>query len=455
MQVLRGTLIDGTGRPPVPDGVLHVDGKRIVFAGPADAAPPWPPSADTLDLRPRTLLPGLIDCHAHPVPGVTGDADAGLPWADELRVLHATELMRRALRSGVTTIRNVGAPRYTAYSLREAAEREWLVGPRLLVSGPIICPTGGHGHPGGGAADGPDGVRRQARRYFRDGADFLKLSATGGGTARTVRHRASYTVEEIRAAVDEAAQHESYATAHVHGTEGIVRCLDAGMPMLEHATFVGPDNREHFDLEVAARIRDAGVVVVPTVQVYGRWAETGPGRVDDLSADDLAAWQARYEGLPYMLHPFPRLDRIGPRELATWRHRFDSFSKRVELVGRLYEMGVVLLMGSDGGGRPAPIDDLGHGIALHVRAGVPPLAAIHSATGLAAKWIRVDDVTGTLQAGKEADVIAVDGDPLADVTALSRVAFVMARGRVVKAPPLPAPAAGRRGSGAAPQAAAR
>jgi len=452
MQVLRGTFIDGTGRGPVPDGVLHVDGKRIAFAGPANAAPPVPPSAEVLDLRPRTLLPGLIDCHAHPVPGVTGDGDAALPWADELRVLHATELMQRALRSGVTTIRNVGAPRYTAYSVKEAVEREFVFGPRLLVSGPIICPTGGHGHAGGGAADGPDGVRRQARTYFRDGADFLKLSATGGGTARTVRHRSTYTVEEIHAAVDEAIQHESYATAHVHGTEGIVRCLDAGMPMLEHVTFVGPDNVEHFDRDVAARIRDTQVIVVPTVQVYGRWAETSPGRLDHLSADDLDAWQARYESLPYMLHPFPRLDRIGARELVAWHHRFDSFFKRVEIVGRLHEMGVVLLMGSDGGGRPAPIDDLGHGIALHVRAGVPPLDAISSATGLAAKWIRLDDVTGTLEAGKEADIIAVDGDPLTDITALSRVAFVMARGRVAKAPPLEAPDPGRRATRAASRA---
>ena len=445
MHVLRARLIDGTGRPPIADGVVHVDGTRITFAGPAHAAPRTP-AADVIDLGPRTLLPGLIDCHAHPVPWPEGEADQINPWADQLRVLHATAVLARALRSGVTSIRNVGSPRHTAYAVREAVERRYVMGPRLIVSGPIICPTGGHGHLGGGEADGPDGVRREARQRFREGADFLKLTATGGGTARTVRHRATFTVEEIRAAVDEAIQHESYATAHVHGTEGIIRCLDAGMPMLEHATFVGPDNREHFDPEVAARIRDQQVVVVPTVQVYGRWAETCPGRIDNLGADDLAEWQARYESLPYMLHPFPRLDRLTPRELATWHHRFDSFFKRVELVGRLYDMGIVMLMGSDGGGRPAPIDDLGHGIELHVRAGVPALDAIRSATGLAAKWIRIDDVTGTLEAGKVADVIAVNGDPLVDITAVSRVEFVMARGHVVKAPSGPASAAELRGA---------
>lgn len=436
MQVLRAAkLIDGTGRPIVVNGVVHVDGKQITFAGPAHSAPPAPPTAELIDLGPRTLLPGLIDCHAHPIPWPESRSDQALPWADHVRLLHATAVLQRVLHSGVTTVRDCGAPRHTAYALKDAVEQGYVPGPRLIISGAIICPTGGHGHTGDGEADGPDGVRREARTRFRDGADFLKLTATGGGTARTVRHRATFTVEELRAAVDEAIQHESYATAHVHGTEGIIRCLDAGMPMLEHATFVGPDNREHYDPHVAARIRAQNVVVVPTVQVYGRWAETSPGRVDNLSSDDLAEWQARYESLPCQLSPFPRLNKLSPREQAPWRHRFDSFFKRVDLVGRLYEAGIVMLMGSDGGGRPAPIDDLGHGIELHVRAGVPPLEAIHSATGLAAKWIRIEDVTGTLEAGREADVIAVDGNPLTDITATSRVDFVMARGRVVKASP--------------------
>jgi imidazolonepropionase-like amidohydrolase len=434
-QVLRAArLIDGTGRPAVADAAVHVDGRRLTYAGPSKAAPPVPPSVPVTDLGARTLLPGLIECHAHPIPWPEGRADQDLPWADHLRLLNATSVLRRVLDAGVTTVRDCGAPRYTAFALKDAVEQGYVLGPRLVVAGAIISPTGGHGHTGGGAADGPDGIRRAGRERFRDGADFLKLTATGGGTARTVRHRATLTVEEIHAAVDEAKQHESYATAHVHGTEGIVRCLDAGMPMLEHATFVGPDNVEHFDRGVAARIRDAGVVVVPTVQVYGRWAETSPGRIDNLSADEMAAWQARYESLPCMLYPFPRIDKMGPHEAAPWRHRFDSFYKRVELVGLLHQMGITMLMGSDGGGRPAPIDDLGHGIALHVQAGVPPMQAIHSATGLAAKWIQIDNVTGTLEAGKDADLIAVDDDPLTKIETLQRVRFVMARGRVVKTP---------------------
>jgi imidazolonepropionase-like amidohydrolase len=204
--------------------------------------------------------------------------------------------------------------------------------------------------------------------------------------------------------------------------------------MLEHATFVLEDNREYFDADVAKRARDLNVVMCPTVQVYGRWVETSPGRMDGLSAEEMAEWEARYNSLTCQLPPFPRLDKLPESELRTWRHRHDSFLRRVDLVGELYRVGVVLLMGSDGGGRPGPIDDLGHGIQLHVKAGVPVLEAIASATSVAAKWIRIDNVTGSLVAGKEADVIAIDGDPIQDITSMSRVDFVMRSGQTYRVP---------------------
>jgi imidazolonepropionase-like amidohydrolase len=434
MIVLKAAnLIDGTGTPSVGPAEVHVDGTRIAYAGPARGAPPVASNGtqQVIDLGARTLLPGLIDCHAHPV---SYAENSSTPWADESRVLYATEAMRRALLSGVTTIRNTGSPRNTAYSLKAAVDAGVVPGPRLVIAGAVVCSTGGHGWSGGGEADGPDAVRREVRDRFKNGATFIKLTATGGGTIGTVRHRATFTVEELASAAREAVQHDSYTTAHVHGTEGIVRCLDAGVPMLEHATFVLEDNREYFDADVAARIRDLNVPIVPTVQVYGRWVEASPGHLEGLTTEDIDEWQARYSKLTCLVPPFPRIDKIPRGELKLWEHRFDSFNRRVELVGQLYRAGVVLLMGSDGGGRPGPIDDLGHGIQLHVKAGVPVLEAIKSATGLAAKWMRIDDVTGSLAAGKEADVIAVDGDPLQDVTALSKVDFVMRGGTAYKVP---------------------
>jgi imidazolonepropionase-like amidohydrolase len=262
----------------------------------------------------------------------------------------------------------------------------------------------------------------------------LKLTATGGSTPGTVRWLANYTVEELAAAAEDAAAHASYTTVHVHGTQGIVRCLDAGIQMLEHATFVQPDNLEHFDPDIAARIRDQDVAVVPTVQVNGRWVETGPGTAEGLSRDALDEWRARYTALPCELAPFPPLDRLPEAEVRQWQRRIESFRRRVELVGQLHDAGVVVLMGSDGGGRPAPIDDLAHGLQLHVRAGIPAMQVLTSASGLAAQRLGIADVTGTLEAGKDADVIAAPGNPLEDMQVMERVDFVMRGGRVVRQP---------------------
>jgi imidazolonepropionase-like amidohydrolase len=243
---------------------------------------------------------------------------------------------------------------------------------------------------------------------FKEGADFLKLTATGGGTAGTVRYRATLTVEELAAAADEAAHHESYATAHVHGIEGIERALDAGIQMLEHASFVGDDGLEHFDKALAERIRDQDVPVVPTVQVNGRVVER----------DTLEEFLAT----------------LDPAERRTWDRRIESFKRRVDLVGQLHDAGVTILMGSDGGGRPAPIDDLAYGLELHVRAGIDPMAVIVSSTSLAARWIGVGNETGMLAPGLSADLIAMPGDPVARITAVGDTDFVMARGKVVRMP---------------------
>jgi len=309
----------------------------------------------------------------------------------------------RALKSGVTTIRDCGAPRRTAFALREAVDRGLIAGPRLLLAGRMICPTGGHGHPYGGEADGPEGVRKAARELFKEGADFLKLTATGGGTARTLRHRATFTKDELAAAAEEADARGTYATAHCHGIEGMQRCLDAGIRMIEHGTFVGSDGREHFDHDLAARLRDQDVPVVPTLQVHGRWVQQRQGRSNELS----------------------------PQDKAFWPHRSDSFCRRIEIVSRLHELGVVLLMGSDSGWRTGAIDDLAFGLELHVQAGISPLQAIASATGLAAKRLGLAEVTGTLQAGKEADLIAVRGDPTTDILALASIELVVRAGHIV------------------------
>lgn len=404
--VTADRLIDGSGGPVVRNGLMRTDGRRITYCGPAEADPEHG-QGPILHLGDRTLMPGLIDCHAHPGtrPAQNGLGSAALTAR---YVLNGAAAAWRALVSGVTTMRVTGAPGVSSMVLRSAIAEGVFPGPRLIIAGPVICPTGGHGYSSGVEADGPVEVRRAARQLFKDDVDFLKLTATGGGTAGTVRHRGTFTVEELAAAASEAAQHERYATAHVHGIEGIRRCLDAGIQMLEHGTFVGDDGLEHFDRSLAERIRDQGVPVVPTVQVNGREAES--------------------ENLEEMLSGLDQAER------KVWTRRLESFKRRIELVGQLHETGVTILMGSDGGGRPARIDDLAYGLELHVRAGVPAMDVIVSATSLAARWIGVGSETGTLEAGKLADAVAFPGDPLVDIATVAHTDFVLSAGRLIRKP---------------------
>jgi imidazolonepropionase-like amidohydrolase len=256
----------------------------------------------------------------------------------------------------------------------------------------------------GTEADGPDGIRRAVRQTFKDGADFIKITASGGGTRGTARHKASFTPAELAAAVEEAQAHDSYVTAHCHAIEAIVRCLDAGVPMLEHATFIAEDGKESFRPEIAQRLVDQDVAVVPTVSIHGRWLE--------------------------------QKTVTGPPELVARRDdKAASFERRVRLVGQLYDAGVTVLIGSDAGfgrGYPAPVDDLGYEMQLHAAAGIPNLQVIAAATGLSARRLGIADHTGQLKAGLKADVIAVGGDPASDITSMQHVRFVMSLGRVVR-----------------------
>lgn len=428
-------LIDGIGDAPVSDATVHVDGTRISYAGPASSAPPTPADAEVVDLPGHTLLPGLIDCHVHctglwnatagarrssgPLAGeVTGGpkrrADAfrgpGAPGETEdgAAMLHALTPLRQLLASGVTTVRDVGAPGSTGYDLRAAVNEGTIPGPRMLVAGPIIRPTGGHGHRGSVEADGVDQVRQAVRRAFRDGADLIKLTASGGGgTAGTDMGRPTFSVDELHCAAVGAGQRGSYVTAHCHSIEGMVRCLDAGIPMLEHATFMDTDRQVRWEPAIAGRLRDQGVVVSPTVAVFGRLLEDP--QTTTRSAD--------------------------PEERRYWEFQREGFERRLELVGRLHEAGVTLIIGSDVPCRGVSFDDFPYSVGLHVRAGVPPIAAIKSATGISARALGVADVTGSLRAGLDADIIAVKGDPSTRIDDLARVRLVLQRGAFVRRDP--------------------
>src|SRR5687768_3728277 len=188
-RITAGRLVDGTSAPPIADVAILIDGERIVAVGPA-AQVPSPEGAETFDFPDKTLIPGLVDCHSHlNLPGDGTSIEGAAADGDDLALLRSAENARATLLSGVTTLRDNGAMNRTTFSIKEALRRKIITGPRLSISGRPITMTGGHCWPFGGQADGVDAVRQAVRQMIKDGADWIKMMATGGGTLNTMPYR--------------------------------------------------------------------------------------------------------------------------------------------------------------------------------------------------------------------------------------------------------------------------
>ena len=408
--VLRGaTLIDGTGRDPVERAVVATDGPRITSVGTGDA------NGDTFDLDGLTLLPGLIDAHTHI--GLAVDLHAATVEGTVPLAVLAAEIfgnLELALDGGFTTVREVGG---LDGGVARAVELGLLRGPRVLPAGPFISQTGGHGdhralfailhHPHGPTgltdhpglvqmwtiADGPDEVRIAARRAFRHGATHIKVCVSGGVVSLTDRlEDAQFSVPELRAAVEEAQARDSYVTAHAHSVRGILNGLEAGIECFEHATFL--------DEETAAKLAASGAAIVPTLAVL------------QLLRTEMAE---KFGLTPEML------------ERAAGAEQAMANSMKLAI-----DAGVTVGSGSDLLGPRQ--NRRGLELVLHA-AVVGPMQAIVQATSTNAKIIRRDADLGTVETGKLADLIAVDGDPLTEPDLFddpSRVVLVVKDGRIEK-----------------------
>jgi len=399
-RVLARAVIDGTGRDPLDDGVVAIDGDRISAVD--ASADGRGPAIDATDL---VLLPGLIDAHTH-MGLVEGDALGVMPPA-----LLAAHLFRNAelcLASGHTTAREVAG---ADGGLARAIEAGLVPGPRLFPSGPMLSQTGGHGEfgppfiphhqhytglPGlsqpSVRCDGPDQVRIAARNAFRHGATQIKVCVSGGVVSLTDRlEDVQFTVDELRAAVDEAQARDTYVTAHAHNTDGILRGLEAGLECFEHGTFL--------DEATAARMATAGAALVPTLAVIHL----------------LATEYQRYGLGDYVV---PRVQGVE-----------DAMGKAVLIA---LEAGVRVGSGTDLLGP----EQNRRGLELALRSKLhSPMAAIVSATRANAEIMRIADRLGTLEPGKLADCIGVDFDPLSEperFDAPDRVRLVIKDGEVVK-----------------------
>ncbi|HLN12430.1 MAG TPA: amidohydrolase family protein [bacterium] len=405
--VRAARLFDGTGAPPVPRATVVVRA-GVIHSVHADPAPrgAWPRDARVLDLGDATLLPGLIDAHVH----LTCPGD-GTPFETTVREPDGTQLAlayrnaEAALRAGITTLRDCGSMHDTTLDLRRAQRLGYARLPRLHVCGCPITITGGHCRYFGGEADGPEGMRGMVRRLVRAGVDFIKIMGSGGGTVGTLSSRPSYTVEELRAAVDEAHRLNRRTGIHCTCAAATRNAVAAGTDHIEHALFLTDEaGHQQFEPDVADAVaRTAAVTATLCVGYY--------------VVDALALRSGTAE------------DRPEDRAVVERYHRMND--AKMDNIRRMRRAGVRYIAGTDAGWRFTPFDGLAREIALLAESGASPTEAIVAATSGAAAVLGIAGETGTLRAGLAADMIAVPGDPLADLGVLRRPAMVMLGGAVV------------------------
>jgi imidazolonepropionase-like amidohydrolase len=402
-------LLDGDGAAPVADADLLIEADRVVALGPRGAvdAPPGA-SVRRVDYGEATILPGLVDAHTHLV--APGDGTLGDDVAredDDILLLQAAKNARTLLHSGVTTLRENGAKGKVAFSLREGVRRRLAPGPRMVICGRPITITGGHMGYFGSEADGEDAVRAEVRKLLKEGADYIKIVATGGSTRTSDPNRASYTVPELAAMTDEAHRHGKLTAAHCTSAQGVQNSLDAGVDMIIHCIFNEPDGTYRYRPDLVERLAAARAWVNPTLYVQ----------------------RAGIERLREAREREGRLTAELSAQLDLQRRALDT---RVEAVGRMASAGVRMTAGSDSPwGWYAP-GEFAHEVDMLAQAGLSNEAAIVAATTGAAESIGVGAVAGRLAAGRQADVLVVRGDPTREITALWQVLDVWQAGQRIQ-----------------------
>ncbi len=406
-----GALLAIPGEAPLRNATVVVKRGRItaVLAGLVDPASlPGAPDAqiELIDLSQQFVLPGLIDAHVHMSSEYSADVRLRtLQQSDADRALQAVQYAKRTLDAGFTTVRDLGSSGDAAFALRDAIASEIVPGPRMLVAGETITPTGGHGDdtlgyredlfavPGimQGVADGPDACRKAVRAQVKRGADVIKLTATGGVLSATAAGtEQQFFEDELQAVVDTAHLLKRKVAAHAHGTRGINAALRAGVDSIEHGTFLDDESIELFLL--------TGAYLVPT-----------------LLAGETVTERARITGY-YPEEVAEKARQVGP-------------SLRAAFV-RAQKKGVKIAFGSDSS--VSRHGENAREFSYMVEAGMSEMDAIVSATLNGAELLELSRLIGSIELDKAADVIATAGNPLVDIGELERVIFVMRDGVIYK-----------------------
>ncbi len=393
-----GRLLDVKTGKTLTGQTIIIQGDKITNVG-SLTDQLLPVGATIVDLPNATVLPGLIDAHTH----ITFNPNFGysaLGISIPREALIGARNAKTTLEAGFTTIRNVGANGFTDVALRDAVNAGDIPGPRMLVSGPALSITGGHCDNNllpyeyhatdAGVADGVEAVQHKVREIIKYGADLIKVCATGGVLSHGDNPQASqYTLEEMKAIVADAHRLGRKVAAHAHGAEGIRWASMAGVDSIEHGSYI--------DDAAIAEMKKNGTYLVPTLY--------------------LMDWF------------FENAEKIGtpPELIAKGKEVMPAARKNV---ARAFAAGLKVGFGTDAAVYPHGLN--AHEFAVMVKLGLTPLQAIQSATINDADLLGWSDRVGTIEPGKWADIIAVDGDPLADVTTLERVKFVMKGGEVVR-----------------------
>jgi imidazolonepropionase-like amidohydrolase len=400
--ILKGRLIDGIGRR-AEQAIVEVRDNRILRV----EMNPGPGEAADLDAGQMTIMPGLIDAHVHLWGTRTMDYFHRLVVPEEVSLLRAAQDLNKLLDGGYTSIRDAGSR--AGLFLRNAVNEGTLRGPRIKTPRLIINQTGGHldkhfiplEEAKGKKtvcriADGPDQCRQAVREQFREGADFIKICVTGGLTGeKETPEEMQFTEEEIRAIVDEAQRKNAKVSAHAQGLNGTKKAVDLGVQWIEHGVFL--------DEELCEAMVRRNVILTPTLAISHKFATEGE----------------RYGAPTWAVEKAKRVLDIHFRSFDLG-HRF----------------GVKMAAGTDFSGAPM----LPHGknafeLELMVKAGYSPMEALLAATRIGSETLGMEKELGSIEAGKLADLIVVDGDPLQDIRILqdsSRISLVMKGGEILK-----------------------
>lgn len=382
-----GSIIDGLNDEVVENSYIKVENGRITEV--KEGEPGDTEGFEVIDCTGKYILPGLIDCHVHLVWNGSADPQAVIKNEENDRIaLEAYKHALDTLKLGVTTVRDLGAPDRTVLHVRNVIDSGLLSGPTIIAAGAPICMTGGHVYYLGYESDGPDEVRKNTRRVLKEGADLVKVMATGGiYTKGEEPGSVQLTIEELSAAKEEALKKNKKVSAHADGIEGIMNCLEVGIDTIEHGIYA--------DRQALEIMKNQGTFLVPTMAVMRQL----------ISSPDIPA---------YALEKAKQV--VGPH-----------FSMLQEAV----QIGVKIATGTDCGSPLTPPRYYYDELAIMHEAGMSEMEVIKASTSVAAECLGIEDQRGSISPGKFADLLIADSNPLNDLNSLRGDKLVMKNGVLV------------------------